>query len=526
MCHGVAARITKGVTALIVSAVVTIRPRLAVAVASLMILALGVRAVTGPEERLAFKLYDDAYYYLGVAKHLGAGEGSTFDGLHRTNGYHPLWCALLVPVLALFDGPGSGLRAAAALWFALAAAVPWAAFWAMRRRLGDRGAATAAVLFTSLPWLGLSLARPNGLETPLLALAICVVVGTAERDLETNSSSAFVGALSGLATLARLDAGLLAVALAIATARRSLARAGLVAAGAALVAVPYLLWNQVSFGHPLPVSGRVLALEAEKAREAHGGTLSIGNAVARARIAFVDIPKDVAERALHGLPPKLKPLAAVVAFALIVLGLWRWREISVLGLFAALHYAAYALWLWTPGEDAYRVYYFLPEVLLGCVLAAAGTEALFERVRPAKSSRAAFGIVGTVILSAHAIAQANLYASGLPAEPGPVSSRHIYGWVREHLPADAVLGARDAGKLGWFSGRRVVNLDGLINDAAFLNALRTDTVDAYICASPIRYLLYDRPFVATKLTPTGPCRVKERGPATDDWVVLEVERDP
>jgi hypothetical protein len=503
---------------------VTLRPLLALASVSLVIAVLGVRACGGPEERLAFKFYDDAYYYLGVAKSLGAGEGSTFDGLHRTNGYHPLWCAMLVPALAVFDDPGSGLRAAAALWFALAAAVPWAVFWATRRRLGDLGAATAAVLFSTLPWLGLSLARPNGLETPLLALVICAVVGTAERDLETPSSSAFVGALAGLATLARLDAGLLAVAIVIATARRSLRRAGLVAAGAALVAGPYLLWNTVSFGHPLPVSGRVLALEAEKAREAHGGTLSIGNAVARARIAAVDIPKDIAERALHGLP--IRPFAALVVLALIAIGLWRRPGLAVLGLFAALHYAAYALWLWTPGEEAYRVYYFLPEVLVGCVLAAAGIEALIERARPAKSSRAAFGIVGTVILSAHAIAQANIYAKDLPAQPGPVSSRHIYGWVREHLPAGALLGARDAGKLGWFSGHRVVNLDGLINDAAFLKALRTDTVDAYICASPIRYLLYDRPYVATKLTEAGPCRIRSAGTATDDWVVLEVVRDP
>src|SRR5262245_2275383 len=321
-----------------------LRPLLALAFVSLVIAVLGVRACTGPEERLAFKFYDDAYYYLGVAKSLGTGEGSTFDGLHRTNGYHPLWCALLVPVLALFDEPGAGLRAAAALWFALAAAVPWAVFWATRRKLGDRGAATAAVLFSTLPWLGLSLARPNGLETPLVALMICAVVGTAERDLETASSSVFVGALSGLAMLARLDLGFLSIAIAIATVRRSMARAGLVAAGAFLVAGPYLLWNQVSFGHPLPVSGRVLALEAEKAREAHGGALSIKNAVARAHIAVVDIPKDIAERALHGLP--LKPFAAAVALALIAIGLWRWREFAVLVLFAALHYAAYALWLW------------------------------------------------------------------------------------------------------------------------------------------------------------------------------------
>jgi len=503
------------------------RPGLAVAFVSLLILAMGARLLLGPEERLAFSFYDDAYYYLGVAKHLGAGDGSTFDGINRTNGYHPLWCGLIVPIVSAWTDPGAGVKAVAALWFALAAAVPWAAFWAARRRFGDRMAASVAVIFSTLPWLGLSLARPNGLETPLLTILICLTLGTAERvvahaDEPSRGGSFGLGALAGLAALARLDAILLVVTVVAATARRSWQRAGLVAIGAALVVSPWLAWNQAAFGHPLPMSGRVLALQAAKAREAYGGAFSAGNVLERVRIAILDVPKLLAERALHG-----SPLPAVVGFAvlaLLFLGLRRWPEMRWINLFAALHYAAYVLWIWTPGEDVYRAYYFVPQVLLGSLLAASGLEAIFSRKAFSKSARASIAIVGTVLLSAHAVAEANAHVRELDAERGPVASRFIYGWVKEHTPEDAVLGARDAGKLGWFSGRRVVNLDGLINDERMFEALRTDTVDAYICASPIGYLLYDRPFVATKLTASGPCRARDLGPATEDWVVLEVER--
>jgi len=504
-----------------------VRPRLALAFVTLVLLAMGARLVTGPEERVAFTFYDDAYYYLGVAKHLAAGEGSTFDGINGTNGYHPLWCWLLVPIVALTHDPGTGVRAVAALWFALAAAVPWVVFWAARRRFGDRMAATVAVIFTTLPWLSLSLARPNGLETPLLAILVCLVLGTAERvvahvDLPSSGGSVGLGALAGLATLTRLDAGFLAVAVAIATARRSYAKALLVAAAATLVAGPWLLWNELRFGSPLPVSGRVLALEAAKAREAHGGALSIGNLGERARIAAFDVPKLLAERALHGIPLPLAAGAAVLV--LLGLGLNRWPELRWLNLFAALHYAAYVLWLWTPGEDVYRAYYFLPQVLLGSLLAAAGVESILARKAFTKNARASIAIVGIVLLSAHAVAQANAYARDLDAKPGAVASRFIYGWVKEHTPEGATLAARDSGKLGWFSGRRVINLDGLANDQWFFEALRAGTVDPYICERPIDYLLYDRPFVSTKLMdPGGPCRARDAGPATEDWVVLEVE---
>lgn len=44
---------------------------------------------------------DDAYYYFKVAQNVSEGHGSTFDGLNRTNGYHPLWMAICVPIFAL-----------------------------------------------------------------------------------------------------------------------------------------------------------------------------------------------------------------------------------------------------------------------------------------------------------------------------------------------------------------------------------------------------------------------------------------
>jgi len=44
---------------------------------------------------------DDAYYYFKVAQNISEGHGSTFDGINRTNGYHPLWMAICIPIFAL-----------------------------------------------------------------------------------------------------------------------------------------------------------------------------------------------------------------------------------------------------------------------------------------------------------------------------------------------------------------------------------------------------------------------------------------
>ena len=44
---------------------------------------------------------DDAYYYFKVAQNISEGHGSTFDGINLTNGYHPLWMLICVPIFAL-----------------------------------------------------------------------------------------------------------------------------------------------------------------------------------------------------------------------------------------------------------------------------------------------------------------------------------------------------------------------------------------------------------------------------------------
>ena len=44
---------------------------------------------------------DDAYYYFKVAQNISEGHGSTFDGIHPTNGYHPLWLLVCIPIFAL-----------------------------------------------------------------------------------------------------------------------------------------------------------------------------------------------------------------------------------------------------------------------------------------------------------------------------------------------------------------------------------------------------------------------------------------
>ena len=66
---------------------------------------------------LIARLPDDGFYYLEIASRLSRGQGFTFDGINATNGFHPLWQFLLVPVAWATGGGDAFIRG------------PWRSVW-------------------------------------------------------------------------------------------------------------------------------------------------------------------------------------------------------------------------------------------------------------------------------------------------------------------------------------------------------------------------------------------------------------
>jgi hypothetical protein len=56
-----------------------------------------------------------------------------------------------------------------------------------------------------------------------------------------------------------------------------------------------------------------------------------------------------------------------------------------------------------------------------------------------------------------------------------IANRDAGAWIDANLPDDAVLASWDAGAVGYFSHRRVVNIDGVVNSLEFHDALQNGT---------------------------------------------------
>jgi len=195
-------------------------------------------------------LEDDAFYYLLIARNLvETGASAAMPGV-LTNGYHPLWFALV----ALWGWlTGFDLAALRGLEIALLLAGLAVALWALKARGFLQAAAIVVVLYTFANDTLLI-----GMETSLLFPAAALFIGLALRAGPTSSptDASLLFLAAALVIGARLDAALFVLpALALLPAPRRLrlgVLAGLAATGAAYLGANHLLFGIRAAGAGTP----------------------------------------------------------------------------------------------------------------------------------------------------------------------------------------------------------------------------------------------------------------------------------
>ncbi len=155
---------------------------------------------------------DDAFYYFKVAQNIDSGLGITFDGLSRTNGFHPLWMLICLPLflfaridlilpLRLIVLVAGGLTALSSVLL----------FRLLRRWLPTLLALAAAVFWAFYPFLHQNITR-QGMETALstcCSILTLYLLSRMESQREDHGfplrQVALVGFSAALMVLSRLD---------------------------------------------------------------------------------------------------------------------------------------------------------------------------------------------------------------------------------------------------------------------------------------------------------------------------------
>ncbi len=180
---------------------------------TLIILVMGIHLYAALSAQHNFStrwfLRDDAYYYFKVAQNISEGRGSTFDGINLTNGYHPLWTLVSVPIFALarFDII-LPLRVLVLVMAAFSVIAAILLFRLLKKPMGEPIAMLAAA-YWALDMTVHGIITQLGLETGLVALSVLLLLRLMQimDEKETLTSRDFATlALAALFVLfSRLD---------------------------------------------------------------------------------------------------------------------------------------------------------------------------------------------------------------------------------------------------------------------------------------------------------------------------------
>jgi hypothetical protein len=435
-------------------------------------------------DRILRRTPDDAYYYFEIAENVANGNGATFDGIHKTSGFQPLWMLCLTPVFWVCrNAPETAVR----MGLSLQAAALFAA-----------GALIVSVLSRAFRWkvmLGVAVCYTfsvfvlgvNGMETSaeILALAALFAFGWHAKVFVADRPSMFkqflFGILLGLAMLSRLDMvflGAVIVAFCVASALRTpgervrnLAGAALIFAGASLAVVPYLIYDYATFGSASPISG----------------TLKSG---------FPHISLADSSETLYycvGLP-KLALIGSILVFAVLYVGwyltaaksardarFYFHTSMAVLACAIMLHalhmilFMKWAIWTW----------HFFPYFLFAALAIAAP----LERVVSTRLGGAVYWWATAGLVVAGTIGYGLRTTVSGRESTWQTASYQAALWARTHTDPSDVFALKDTGNFGFFSQRRVINLDGVVNNLEFQEVLKARKLQRYFQENHVKYLV-------------------------------------
>ncbi len=440
-------------------------------------------------------LYEDFFYALKIADNFIDSGVVTFDGIARTNApiLQPMWTGLCVAARVV-AGQELSLHVMLTIGAVLHLAQAYLVFLLVSS-FCNRTIGHLAAVFYALNYRVIA-CNLCGLEPPLQVFFLLLVVWYLRRTPRpmTLPRSALCGVLLALAVMARFDQVLLAAAVLglivldrtaqPSRLRQRLASAATTAAAMAALLAPWFIWSLRHSGTVLPNTHAALNLwrfqQFDLARPMSENVLILRDKVTEAGWWLPDTAN------LLGMVPFVRPsdarpavgLVLVLAFGLLM-AVWLARrgvDLSLrrmLAVYAVCHLAYYCLFAFP------EVRYLVPFCVVGIVLAASLLGQIALRSRGP--------VVPAVLVTVYAVVLTNSLIAGVDGwrkHQGATTTHALHadlhamaGWVRENTPPDAVLGCWNAGIMGCFSGRTVVNLDGVVNDEVIDVMRRKDLIE-------------------------------------------------
>lgn len=439
--------------------------------------------------------FDDSFYYFEIARNFADGHFSTFDRISPTNGYHPLWMLLCVPVYAAGTAGDTAVRLLLSLQWLVWCSVLLLWIQIVRHTVGDwpqrdfdpqetaalRGYLNAGlIVLAALLAAGVLVVKTfvNGMESGIYVLGYTLLLYFAQRvdgnfiDNTSLPGRLGIAVLATLCFLARTDAGLMLLCFGLWSLPAAFGQRGrgigrlcqlFLLPAAAIVA--FLMTNQLLFGIPMQVSG-----ELKRTAPAGLRLVALVAALLAPAAALLLLRGELGEKF-----PRVKRFL---------------RQTGWFGIFVCLLFGYYYGFQTFP-----RLWYFGPALTYGLILVLIAYVDLLDGVllesKPEASPTRMLMLTNSVMvvlgLAAVGMQAYSALQSGLIEMR--VANRQAAEWISANLPPDAVLGCWDAGVLAYYTDQRVMNLDGFVNSPAYAKALKSGRAGPFLRNRDVGYVI-------------------------------------
>lgn len=454
---------------------------------------------------VTYFLVDDAFYYFKTASNVALGNGPTFDGEHMTNGYHPLWMGIIS--LVYFFSPNSItlplhiILTLSVILFFLTSITLWKIILSLTGSYRLSGVLT--FLYAINPWNVAVFI--SGLETPLalFLFTLCffyLLKLREERDRFRNYF--FLGCASGLLILSRLDYGVfvavLFLFLCFTIKDYFFKKLFFFTLPVIIIASPWFLYNYFYFGSFIPASGLSYTLinhslffykERSTLEIVLWSTYNFLGTIASV-LKTIGIPiyfsaKDLIKTILSGG-------SVIVLPALVCFFLYKRDKEKFLFFFRRMFcssgmkvltpfFIGFSLLVFIHGAVRWsgRIWYFATFQILFVILVS-----LFINYIPNHIYKKMGFIIAALVFVFYTLSFKNIF----PQYPNQREMYEVAIWIRDNLPREARIASFNSGIQGYFSGRFVMNSDGLINNDAY-EAMKKNALWEFFKKEKIDYIV-------------------------------------
>lgn len=448
---------------------------------------------------------DDSFFYYTIARNIIQGQGPVVNEGIATNGFHPLYVVILVPIFALFYPIGINAPLYAVLSLFIVLNIATAVFiYKIAKDISDKNAGLlAAAMWVLNPYI--IRFYVSGMEVPIQIFFLSILTYILVRRWETvdfsTKQSIVIGALLGLIFLSRMDGAFIAIGVAGVIAGRKFLKKGgqtlsnisewsdifIMTATALGLSSPWFIYQYITLERITPISREAIKFEVTTLTPVDQSTLILE--VIRSFAASV---------ANTILSLNYSPITAV---AIIVIGaapvglvtilnykktIYLIRKLDFLFLSALLYYPFY-----TFVQLRIRWYYLIYTSFIVVLTISVSLTFLIEEI--SNRSQMKLPQAKTVMSIIAVLSIINIVVAGIPMYQGEERQlsvkRDVGDCLESELDAETKIAALGGGGYQYYDTEHDILLLAPVINPESLEAMKTNSLDEYISNHNTEYMI-------------------------------------